>query len=85
MDDPSANNNGDGVDGSGVYQTGIWTSDVYPVSFTFNELVSSWNSHTPVGTFVQSEVLPELADGHWASKWYVLSAPPRSAALSTAA
>jgi hypothetical protein len=70
--DPSANNNGDGVDGSGVYQTGTWTSDVYPVSFTFNELVSSWNSHTPVGTFVQSEVLPQLDDGHWASKWYVL-------------
>ena len=70
--DPSANNNSDGVDGSGVYQSGAWTSDVYPVSFSFNELVSSWNSHTPVGTFVQSEVLPQLDDGHWASKWYVL-------------
>jgi hypothetical protein len=42
------------------------------VSFPFNELVSSWNSKTPVGTFVQSEVLPQLDDGHWASKWYVL-------------
>src|SRR5215467_9434078 len=39
--DPSANNNGDAVDGSGIYQSGTWTSDVYPVSFKFNELVSS--------------------------------------------
>src|SRR5438067_3254930 len=70
--DRSANNNNDGVDGSGLYQTGTWTSDIYPVSFPFNELVSSWNSKTPVGTFVQSEVLPQLDDGHWASKWYVL-------------
>jgi Peptidase_C39 like family len=69
--DPSANANGDGVDGSGIYQSGTWTSDVYPVSFPFNELVSSWNSKTPVGTFVQSEVQPQLADGHWA-KWYIL-------------
>src|SRR5436309_8707661 len=35
--DPSANNNADGVDGSGLYQTGSWTSGVYPVSFPFNE------------------------------------------------
>src|SRR4051794_14371836 len=70
--DPSANNAGDGVNGSGMYESGTWTSDVYPVSFAFNELVSSWNSKTPVGTFVQSEVLPQLADGHWAAKWYVL-------------
>jgi len=70
--DPSAGNNADGVDGSGVYQTGTWTSPVLPVSFPFNELVSSWNSRTPVGTYVQSEVLPQLDDGHWASSWYVL-------------
>src|SRR3954454_20217674 len=70
--DPSAGNNGDGVDGSGIYQSGTWTSDVLPVSFPFNSLVSSWNSKTPLGTFVQSEVLPQLADGHWAAKWYVL-------------
>ena len=70
--DPSANNNGDGVDGSGIYQSGTWTSGVYPVSFPFNELVSSWNARTPVGTFVQSEILPQFDDGHWAAKWYVL-------------
>jgi hypothetical protein len=70
--DPYANANGDGVDGSGAYQSGTWTSTVYPVSFGFNELVSSWNSKTPPGTWVQSEVLPQFDDGHWAAKWYVL-------------
>ena len=69
--DPYANANGDGVDGSGSYQSGTWTSPVYATSFGFDELVSSWNTTTPVGTWVQSEVQPRLDDGHWA-KWYVL-------------
>jgi Peptidase_C39 like family len=70
--DPYANVNGDGVDGSGLYQTGTWESGVYSSAFPFNQLVSSWNSRTPVGTWVQSEVLPQFDDGHWSSKWYVL-------------
>ena len=70
--DPYANANGDGVDGSGAYQSGTWTSAVYPVSFGFNELVSSWNSKTPPGTWVESEVLPQFDDGRWAAKWYFL-------------
>jgi hypothetical protein len=69
--DPYANANGDGVDGSGTYQSGSWTSPVYPTTFEFNELVSSWNATTPVGTYVQSEIQPQLNDGHWA-KWYIL-------------
>lgn len=69
--DPYANINGDGVDGSGTYQYGTWTSPVHATSFEFNELVSSWNATTPVGTWVQSEVQPQLNDGHW-GKWYVL-------------
>jgi Peptidase_C39 like family len=69
--DPFANINGDGVDGSGTYQYGTWTSPVYATRFGFNELVSSWNATTPAGTWVQSEVQPRLVDGHWA-KWYVL-------------
>src|SRR5438105_2747296 len=69
--DPFANANSDGVDGSGLYEYGRWTSDAYPLSFPFNELVSSWNAQTPVGTWVESEVLPLFADGHPA-KWYVL-------------
>ncbi len=69
--DPYANFNADHVDGSGVYQSGTWTSGVYTPSFPFNELVSSWNAKTPVGTWVQSEVQPQMSDGHWA-KWYIL-------------
>lgn len=69
--DPYAQVNGDGVDGSGTYQSGAWTSPVYPTSFAFNELVSSWNAKTPVGTFVQSEVQPQLDNGHWGT-WYAL-------------
>jgi hypothetical protein len=64
------------VDGSGFYDYGTWTSPAYPLSFAFNELVSSWNAQTPVGTWVQSEVRPLIQDGtgsgvHWA-KWYTL-------------
>ena len=44
---------------------------VYPLVFEFNELVSSWNAKTPAGTWIQSEVEPQLDDGHW-GKWYVL-------------
>jgi hypothetical protein len=69
--DPYANAAGDGVDGSGTYQFGTWTSAPYAVGFAFNELVSSWNATTPVGTWLQAEVQPQLADGHWA-KWYIL-------------
>ena len=66
-----ANYNSDGVNGSGTYQYGTWTSGVTTLSFPFNELVSSWNTKTPVGTFVQIEVQPQIDDGHWA-KWYIL-------------
>ena len=62
------------IDGSGVYDYGTWTSPVYSLSFPFNELVSSWNAQTPVGTWIQSEVRPLIQDGngvHWA-KWYIL-------------
>src|SRR5438876_485802 len=43
------------VDGSGTYSYGTWTSPVYNLSFPFNELVSSWNSRTSPGTWIQSE------------------------------
>src|SRR3954447_19141210 len=65
------NANGDGVDGSGGYDSGTWTSPVQQTSFPFNELVASWNTKTPLGTWVQVEVQPQLDDGHWA-KWYTL-------------
>jgi len=69
--DPYANVNGDGVDGSGAYVSGSWTSPDVALSFGFDTLVSSWNATTPTGTWVQSEVQPRLDDGHW-GKWYVL-------------
>jgi hypothetical protein len=70
--DPFANANGDGVDGSGDYAYGTWTSGSYSPGFAFNELVSSWNAKTPAHTWIQVEVKPQLGDGHWAAKWYVL-------------
>jgi Peptidase_C39 like family len=70
--DPFANANGDGVDGSGDYAYGTWTSGIYTPGFAFNELVSSWNAKTPAHTWIQVEVKPQLDDGHWAAKWYVL-------------
>jgi hypothetical protein len=68
--DPFANYSSDGVDGSGTYQSGTWTSPVTNL-FPFNELVSSWNADTPAGTWIQVEVQPQIDDGHWA-KWYIL-------------
>jgi hypothetical protein len=62
---------GQHVDGSGRYVFGTWTSPVYPMNFPFNELVSSWNSKTYPGTWIQSEVKPQLDNGRWA-KWYIL-------------
>jgi hypothetical protein len=62
---------GQHVDGSGSYAFGTWTSPVYPMNFAFNEVVSSWNSKTYPGTWIQSEIKPKLNNGHWA-KWYIL-------------
>jgi Peptidase_C39 like family len=63
---------GQHVDGSGSYVYGTWTSPIYTFNtFVFNELVSSWNSKTSPGTWIQSEVRPRLDNGHWA-KWYIL-------------
>lgn len=62
---------GEEVDGSGDYSYGTWTSPVYDISFPFTELVSSWNSRTSPGTWIQFEVKPQLDNGDWA-KWYIL-------------
>jgi len=70
--DPYADYNGDNVNGSGTYRYGTWTSPVYPLTFAFNELVSSWNATTPDGTWVEAAVKPQLDDGHWAGKFYIL-------------
>jgi hypothetical protein len=69
--DPFANYFGDGVDASGDYEYGTWTSGVTNLSFPFNELVASWNATTPDGTWIQVEVQPQIDTGEWA-KWYIL-------------
>jgi hypothetical protein len=69
--DAFKNYSNDGVDGSGDYVSGTWTSDVTQLSFPFNELVASWNATTPAGTWIQVEVQPQMDDGHWA-KSYIL-------------
>ena len=69
--DAFANYAGDGVNGSGNYQYGTWTSGLTTLSFPWNELVSSWNAQTPPGTWIQVEMKPTLENGHVA-KWYVL-------------
>jgi hypothetical protein len=62
---------GEEVDGSGRYVFGTWTSPEYGMSFPFTELVSSWNTDTSPGTWVQSEVKAQLNSGRW-TKWYIL-------------
>jgi hypothetical protein len=69
--DPFKNYASDGVDGSGTYVSGSWTSPRTLLGFPFNELVSSWNATTPTGTWIQVEVQPQMDDLHWA-KWYIL-------------
>ena len=69
--DPFANYASDGVDGSGTYEYGTWTSGLTTLSFPWNELVSSWNAETPPGTWIQVEMKPTLDNGHVA-KWYIL-------------
>ena len=69
--DPFADYSGDRADGSGVYQSGTWTSPDTALSFGFNELVASWNATTPDGTWIQVEMQPQMLDGHWA-KSYIL-------------
>src|SRR6476469_2956863 len=68
--DPFVNYSGDGVDASGQYLSGTWTSGVTNL-FPFNELVSSWNATTPSGTWIQVEVQPNIDGKGWA-KWYIL-------------
>src|SRR5438105_9871235 len=69
--DPYAYYSGDSANGSGIYDSGTWTSGWTSLNFPFNELVSSWNAQTPPGTWIQVEMQPQMDDLHWA-KWYKL-------------
>jgi hypothetical protein len=70
-DDPFKNYSNDGVDGSGEYVYGTWTSGLTNLPWGFNELVSSWNATTPAGSWIQVEVQPTI-QGKGVAKWYIL-------------
>jgi hypothetical protein len=53
------------------YDEGTWTSPTVRTRFGLTELVSSWNAHTPGGTWVEATV-QGVADNGARSKWYVL-------------
>ena len=54
----------------GTYWVGEATGPIIPADFDFDELISSWNADTPLGTWVEVLVRAEL-DGRW-TKWYNL-------------
>ena len=54
-----------------TYDEGVWTSPTVRTPFGLTELVSSWNAHTPGGTWVEATV-QGVAENGVTSKWYVL-------------
>jgi hypothetical protein len=60
-----------GAGSSATYDRATWTSPVVTTGFPYTELVSSWNAHTPIGTWVQLSVHGKADDGT-TSKEYIL-------------
>ncbi|MGZ6797960.1 MAG: C39 family peptidase [Nocardioidaceae bacterium] len=54
-----------------TYDEGTWTSPEVSTDFGLTQLVSSWNAHTPGGSWVEVSVQGTAEDGS-TSKWYVL-------------
>ncbi len=54
-----------------TYDESSWTSPTVDPDFGLTELVSSWNAHTPGGSWVETSVQGVADDGS-TSKWYVL-------------
>ncbi|WP_107498904.1 peptidase C39 family protein [Actinacidiphila yeochonensis] len=46
-----------------AYEYASWTSPAHRLPFPATELVSSWNAHTPTGTWIQVELLGTYTDG----------------------
>ena len=46
-----------------TWESASWTSPVRQVPHPASELVSSWNAHTPAGTWIQVELLGTYTDG----------------------
>ena len=60
-----------GTGTTATYDVGTWTSPSISTGFPYTELVSSWNAHTPAGTWIQVSVHGTADDGT-TSKDYVL-------------
>ena len=46
-----------------TWESASWTSPVRRVPHPASELISSWNAHTPAGTWIQVELLGTYTDG----------------------
>ncbi|ANW21159.1 hypothetical protein BB341_24590 [Streptomyces clavuligerus] len=53
------------------WEYATWTSPVHRVGTPATEVIPSWNAHTPPGTWLQTELSCEYADGSW-TPWYVM-------------
>lgn len=53
------------------WEYATWTSPEYRLNFGATELVSSWNAHTPAGTWIQIELHGTYSDGT-STPWYVM-------------
>ena len=46
-----------------TWESAVWTSPVRHLPHPASELISSWNAHTPTGTWIQIELLGTYTDG----------------------
>jgi Peptidase_C39 like family len=53
------------------WEYAVWTSPVRTLPYAATELVSSWNAHTPEGTWIQVELGGTYNDGT-STPWYVM-------------
>jgi hypothetical protein len=54
-----------------VYDEGDWTSPDVDTSYGLTQLVSSWNAHTPGGSWIEVDLQGVTPDGT-TSSWYVM-------------
>lgn len=66
-----------------TYERGRWTSPVVETGYLVGESVSSWNVHTPTGTWVEIEFRGRKTDGTWTT-WFVLGRWTSGAELAPA-
>jgi hypothetical protein len=54
-----------------TWEYAVWTSPVHRLAVPATEVVSSWNAHTPDGTWLQVELRGSYSDGT-ETPWYVM-------------